>query len=110
MQEEENAPEVDVANNLKHWNEKEQALKLLQEEIWLHPEVVENTENFLGALKLIVQSLLESSISVYLQAVETVNEYFKACLQYNYEYLFINSEDILTPMICKSGDSNTRVR
>ena len=96
-------------NDLKHWNEKEQALRVILEELIARPQIIDS-EQFPNALKLIIQSLSESGISVYLQAVEVVNELFKASLQINYDYLFQNFEEIVTPMMLKSADSNTRVR
>lgn len=33
---------IEVKDDLKHWNEKEQALKLLLEEIQNHPNIVEH--------------------------------------------------------------------
>lgn len=32
---------IDVKENLKHWNEKEEALKVLLDEILEHPNIVE---------------------------------------------------------------------
>lgn len=66
-------------NDLKHWNEKEQALWVILEELIARPQIIDS-EQFPNALKLIIQSLSESGISVYLQAVEVVNELFKASL------------------------------
>ena len=58
MNEQDANVDLEVKEDLKHWNEKEQALKVLLDEIQNHPNIVEQ-ENFKSALKLLVSSLGE---------------------------------------------------
>jgi len=61
-------------------------------------------------MELITTSLNESNISIYLLAVDVVNTYFSASLQVNYDNLMKSIEELLTPLLLRSNDTNTRVR
>jgi hypothetical protein len=44
---------VEINNDLKHWNEKEHALKVIQDELEVRPHAVDS-EQFVNAFKLII--------------------------------------------------------